>query len=145
MSARASALAGQGPAIGLVFVGGMVGALARYGVELALPAASGAFPWATFTVNIVGAFILGLLLESLVLAGPDTGMRRRARLFCGTGFTGAFTTYSSFAVEIGMLTHGGSAGVAAAYAAASLAAGLAVMAFGLWTANVARAALGGAR
>lgn len=71
----------------LVFVGGALGSLARYGLALALPGL-----WATWTVNIVGSFALGLLLG-----------RRPAqplRLLLGTGFLGGFTTYSAFAHDM---------------------------------------------
>lgn len=128
-------LGGQGPLLAIVFLGGMVGASARYGVEHALPAAAGGFPVGTFVVNVAGAFALGLLLESLLLAGPDTGVRNRLRLFLGTGFLGAFTTYSSFAVQLDALGRGGHVGTAVGYAAASLAAGLVLVALGIWVAQ----------
>ncbi|MFZ2510916.1 MAG: fluoride efflux transporter CrcB [Gordonia sp. (in: high G+C Gram-positive bacteria)] len=132
------ALAGQSPLLALVFVGGMLGAPARYGVEHVLPAAAGGFPLGTFAVNVVGAFLLGLLLESLILSGPDTGVRNRLRLFLGTGFLGAFTTYSSFAVQLDRLGRGGHASTAVGYAAVSLAVGLALVALGIWVAQRAR-------
>lgn len=137
-------LAGQGPAMLMVLAGGMLGAPARYGVETLLPG-SGGIPWATFLVNVGGALVLGLLLESLVLAGDDTGSRRRWRLFLGTGFCGAFTTYSSFAVQLVELGRDGRAGVALGYAAASLATGLAATVLGIAAAHAARRAAGGAR
>ena len=126
-----------------VFFGGLLGAPARYLVEEAL-GDGGGFPLATFVVNVVGALALGLLLESLVLAGAETSMRRRVRLGLGTGFLGAFTTYSSFAVEIELLADGGRLPLAAAYAAASLSAGLAAVALGIWAAHGLRRA-GGTR
>ncbi|NLG46910.1 fluoride efflux transporter CrcB [Gordonia sp. (in: high G+C Gram-positive bacteria)] len=121
-----------------VFAGGMLGAPARYAVESALPGVDGGFPVATFTVNVVGAFVLGLVLESLALAGPDAGIRKRLRLLIGTGFLGAFTTYSSFAVEINLLTTSDRMGVAAAYAASSLVVGLVSVALGIGAAHTAR-------
>lgn len=47
-------------------------------------------------VNITGAFMLGFLLEFLSLQGSDTGKRKQFRLFLGTGFMGAYTTYGTF-------------------------------------------------
>jgi CrcB protein len=61
------------------------------------PASS--WPWTTFIINVIGAFVLGLLLEGLVRTGEDTGERRLARLGIGTGLLGGFTTYSTFMVE----------------------------------------------
>lgn len=53
----------------------------------------------TFAANVSGAFVLGATLETLTLLGPDGGWRRHARLFLGTGFCGAFTTYSALALR----------------------------------------------
>jgi len=54
-------------------------------------------------INVVGAFALGLLLESLVRRGPDAGRRRDLRLLVGTGVLGGFTTYSALAVDTATL------------------------------------------
>lgn len=146
MKASASGvLAGQGPSLALVGAGGMLGAPARYLVESALPAADGRWPMGTFIVNIVGACALGFLLESLILAGPDTGRRRRMRLFLGTGFLGAFTTYSSFAVQADQLGRGGHPGIAAGYVAASLVTGLVLVGLGIGAAQRLRRWLGARR
>ena len=77
--------------IAVVAIGGAAGALARAGVAAAMHA-----PWATLTVNAVGAFVLGGLLEFFTRAGD----RPAWRLLLGTGFCGAFTTYSTFAREV---------------------------------------------
>lgn len=131
-------LAGHGPAMALVFLGGMAGAPARYGVDLVLSSGPTGFPWSTFAVNIAGAFALGLLLEALAASPGPAGRQRRARLVLGTGFLGAFTTYSSFAVQLDQLGRQGQAGMAAGYAAASLAAGLAAATLGLIVAQALR-------
>ncbi len=74
----------------LVALGAAVGAPARYLVDVALRRYAGpAFPWGTLVVNVLGSFALGLLAGS----GPLV-----TALF-GTGFCGAFTTYSAFALE----------------------------------------------
>jgi CrcB protein len=101
-----------------------LGAAAREAVEQALPTPAHAFPAATFMINVAGAFVLGFLLEAVVRAGDDTGWRLRARLIGGTGFCGAFTTYSTLAVETVQLGRHGSWSTAAAYLVASVAAGL---------------------
>jgi CrcB protein len=103
-----------------VFAGGAVGAVARALVGEALPHEPGTWPWATFAVNIAGAFILGLLVTRLQERVPPSAYRRP---LLGTGFCGAFTTFSTFQVELlGMLDED-RAGLAAAYAGASIAAG----------------------
>ncbi|WP_448221364.1 fluoride efflux transporter CrcB [Gordonia iterans] len=140
MTVFRGALAGQGEAMVLVFAGGVLGAPARYFAEANLPGADDGFPVSTFVVNVAGAFALGLLLESLVLGGPDAGLRKRARLCIGTGFLGAFTTYSSFAVEIDLLNRTDRLGIAAAYVASSLVVGLLAVALGIWLAHAARRA-----
>lgn len=106
-----------------MFVGGAVGTALRAVVAEALPAPPGAWPWATLIVNLVGAGLLGWLVAGLA---PDA-VHRRA--FLGTGVLGAFTTFSTFAVEVVALRH--RPVVAAAYAGVSVAAGLAVAAAGL--------------
>ncbi len=105
--------------LGLAFVGGTAGTAAREAVSLGMPAVGGV-PWAILTVNILGAFLLGLLLDSLARSGPDEGWRRRARILVGTGFMGGFTTYSALAADTAGLLgagHGGasSPGVGLAY------------------------------
>ena len=74
--------------------------------ETLLPFEGAGWPWATFMINLAGAFILGALLEGLARSGGDTGWRQRVRLFAGTGFCGAFTTYSTLALEVSLLGQG---------------------------------------
>ncbi|OZF39752.1 chromosome condensation protein CrcB [Rhodococcus sp. 14-2483-1-1] len=89
----------QPQAIAAVALGGVVGTGIRYGAESVYPAVAGSFPFTTLVINLTGAFVLGMLLERLALAGPDQGWRRRIRLCIGTGVLGSYTTYSSFALE----------------------------------------------
>lgn len=114
-----------------VAAGGIAGTAVRYGLALLWPTPAGGWPWATFVVNVVGAFVLGVLLEALVRAGDDSGWRRRLRLLLGTGFCGSLTTYSTFAVEADLLVRDHATGTAAAYLAASLVAGVAAVAAGI--------------
>ncbi|MBM7368111.1 fluoride efflux transporter FluC [Gordonia hydrophobica] len=107
-----------------VFVGGLFGTALRWGAEQAWPAHDGQWPWGTFVVNLVGAFILGALLEGLARLGGDDGWRRRARLAGGTGFCGALTTYSAFALEISLLGRGAHYALAIGYAVTSVVVGV---------------------
>ncbi|XVX20157.1 fluoride efflux transporter FluC [Actinomycetota bacterium] len=88
----------------LVFVGGTLGTAVRAALGHAFPAGADDWPWVTFAINITGAFLLGLLLETLARRGPDSGWRRQVRLGAGTGFLSGYTTYSTFAVETARLT-----------------------------------------
>ena len=87
----------------MVFVGGAGGTAARAGIGLAVPAVAG-IPLGTLGVNLLGAFLLGVLLEALARRGPDVGLRRALRLGLGTGVLGGFTTYSALAVETASLS-----------------------------------------
>ncbi|HET9733470.1 MAG TPA: CrcB family protein [Acidimicrobiales bacterium] len=117
--------------VALVMGGGVLGASAREAVEQALPGSTRGFPTATFLINLSGAFVLGVLLEVLVRSGEDAGWRRRARLVGGTGFCGAFTTYSTLAVETAQLGRHGAWSTAAGYLAASVIGGLVVTVVGI--------------
>lgn len=122
----------------LIGLGGAAGTTVRASLETAFPAAIGAWPWATFCINVTGAFILALLLETLAVLGPDDGWRRRVRLGVGTGVLGGYTTYSSFMVETARLGRGGEYLVAFAYMAVSLLLGVAAAWAGMAAVAAAR-------
>ena len=92
----------------LVFTGGTIGTAAREALSLALPP-PGAIPYTVFGINVVGALLLGALLEGLVGRGPDRS-GRRLRLLLGTGVLGGFTTYSTLATDAAHLIGTGSIG-----------------------------------
>ena len=104
-----------------VAVGGMIGASARYGLARAIPARPGGVPWATLGANLAGSFLLGLVLVVVLERFPPT---RHLRPFLATGVLGAFTTMSTFQVEIALLIRDGHATTGLAYGLGSLAAGL---------------------
>jgi CrcB protein len=106
-----------------VLVGGAAGALVRAAVGEAFPTRPGEWPWATLAVNLVGAAFLAWLTTRLT---EMTAPTRYVRFLLGTGFCGALTTFSTFQVETLRLAKDGHAGVAGAYAATSLAAGMAL-------------------
>lgn len=109
--------------LGVILVGGMIGTAIRAGLETAFASPSGGVPWATFGINISGAFLLGTLLETLSATGRDVGWRRTVRLGVGTGALGGYTTYSTFAVETMTLLQGGAWLVGTAYALGSVTLG----------------------
>jgi CrcB protein len=116
MSARP--VSGRLILLAVIGVGGAIGTSARYGTALAIPPRSGAYPVATFLVNVAGAVILGAVAELPAGSLPAHELSRSA---IGTGFCGGFTTFSTMSLEIYLLLPGRPE-VAAAYAAASLAA-----------------------
>ncbi|PJK20179.1 fluoride efflux transporter CrcB [Mycolicibacterium goodii] len=108
-----------------VFVGGALGTLARAGLETLMAPDPGRWPWPTFVVNVVGAFLLGYFTTRLLERLPVSSYRRP---LLGTGFCGGLTTFSTMQVEtIGMIEHGHLA-LAAGYTAASLVAGVVAVA-----------------
>jgi CrcB protein len=117
-----------------IAAGGALGAPARYEVAQVIHVAPGTFPWSTFWTNISGSFLLGLLLILLIERYPPT---RYVRPFFATGFLGAFTTFSTFAVETDVLIKDGHAAIGIAYALASVVAGLAAVWAGITMARLA--------
>jgi CrcB protein len=128
---RLSGLDIRAAALAQIAAGGLFGAAARDAIEQSLPTRTGTFPLATFTINLSGALLLGALLEGLVRAGDDSGRRRDLRLFAGTGFLGAFTTYSTFSIEADLLVHGGRVSIALFYAVLTIVGGLAAVVSGI--------------
>jgi fluoride exporter len=123
---------------GLVALGGTFGTAARYLFTEAFPSWHG-LPFATFGVNVVGAFALGVLLDALSRRGSDAGLRRGIRLLVGTGFLGGFTTYSSLAVDTDALLRGGQTALALAYAVGTVILGASAAAGGIFVASRRRA------
>ena len=111
----------DGRELAAVFVGGAVGTLARAGLEALAAPDPGRWPWPTFIVNIVGAFLLGYFVTRLLERLPTSSYRRP---LLGTGLCGGLTTFSTMQVEtIKMLEHR-HYGLAIGYTVASIAAGL---------------------
>lgn len=115
--------------IGLVALGSACGGLLRWGVGIGLGRLLGtALPYATFTVNVTGCLFLGwfttFLLERWEL--PDNGFitSDNLRLLLAVGFTGAYTTFSTYEWEAHGLIRNGGGLVAAMYLAGSVFAGL---------------------
>jgi CrcB protein len=86
----------------LVGLGGFLGSISRYGIHLLLSSRSLAtFPWGTFTVNILGCLVIGLLVG---LETRSPLMTDPWKLLLITGFCGGFTTFSTYSIEsLGLL------------------------------------------
>jgi CrcB protein len=115
-----------------IALGGALGAPARYGLSQVIHVAKDSFPWSTFTINVTGSFALGVVLVFILERFPPS---RYLRPFVATGFLGAYTTYSTFAVETDLLVRSGHAMIALAYGLGSLAAGFAAVWAGIWLAR----------
>jgi CrcB protein len=112
----------------LVALGGGLGAASRYGVSLAAPARAGEWPWATFTVNVLGSLLIGVLAGWLSTKGEPG---EHWRLFLGVGVLGGFTTFSAFSLETMRLIERNDWLSASTYSIGSVLAGLAAVAIGL--------------
>jgi CrcB protein len=120
-----------------VATGGALGAVSRYAISLAIPETASGFPWATFLINITGSAVLGFLVTVI----PERFPRGRlVRPLLGTGFIGAYTTFSTFAVEAVLLVRAGYPATAGAYVLASVVAGLAAAWAGMIAARLIVAA-----
>ena len=108
-----------------IFAGGCVGALARAGLAEAAPVHPGEWPWTTFAVNVLGAFLLGYFVTRLQERLPPARYRRP---FLATGLCGALTTFSTVQIELLKMLDRGHIGLAAGYAAATIAAGFVAIA-----------------
>jgi CrcB protein len=105
----------------LVIAGALVGAPLRYLTDRAIQARHDTgFPWGTFTVNIAGCLVLGVLAGAVNYGAASDSMR----LLIGTGFCGALTTYSTFSYETLRMAETGAKFFAAANVTAGVVAGL---------------------
>ncbi|MFC0436062.1 fluoride efflux transporter CrcB [Kutzneria buriramensis] len=82
----------HGGVLAVIALGGGLGALARFGIAQWLPTTPGHFPLGTFVINVVGCFLIGVLMIRW-------GQRPLLRPFLGVGILGGFTTFSTYAVE----------------------------------------------
>jgi CrcB protein len=106
-----------------IAIGGALGAPARYEIAQLIHVPKDGFPWATFWTNISGAFVLGFFLTLVVERFPPS---RYPRPFFAVGFLGAYTTFSTMAVETVTLIKDDHALLGIVYLCASIATGLIV-------------------
>lgn len=112
----------------LVALGGAIGSVARYLVNLATTRAFGfGFPWGTLTVNIVGCLVMGLLAGLLAMRGGSNELR----VFLLTGILGGFTTFSAFSLDAVTLWERGQPALAGGYVVASVTVSIAAVIGGL--------------
>ncbi|SDK37395.1 fluoride efflux transporter FluC [Nonomuraea jiangxiensis] len=109
------------PVLAAISAGGVLGALARYGISSSLPHGPTGFPWSTFLVNVSGCLLIGVLMT--LVDQVWTG-RRLLRPFWGVGVLGGYTTFSTYILDIHQAMRAGAPGVALAYLAATLVAAL---------------------
>jgi CrcB protein len=113
-----------------VALGGALGAAGRYGLSLWL-ARGAAWPWATFTINVLGSFLIGLLVGWT--AARDS--HEPWRLFLGVGVLGGFTTFSAYSLETAQMIERNDLAGAASYSLGSVLAGLTACFLGLMIAR----------
>lgn len=110
----------------LIGIGGALGSILRYLTSVVVSKYfQSAFPWATFTANILGCLIIGIILglfEKQQITNPDL------KFFLITGFCGGYTTFSAFAAENVNLFQSGNSLMAFAYISASVLVSL----FAVW-------------
>lgn len=105
----------------MVGTGGFAGSVLRYLISRYMNLSlQTVFPLGTFVVNIVGSFLIGIIIASAL----SEDLSQQMRLFLATGFCGGFTTFSSFSYEFFSLLQNGHNGYAFLYAAASFVFGL---------------------
>lgn len=136
--------------LSLIFLGGACGTMLRAALER-FALADGASVWLVLVINVVGSFILGMVLE-LVSAVADHRWRQAVRLVVGTGFLGGLTTYSTFMLQTTEYLRTGEVVLAGSYLLGTvlggLGAALAGITIGAWVrhrVHGARLTGGGAR
>lgn len=118
--------------LAVIAVAGALGSMSRYGVSVwAVRRWGDTFPLGTFIVNAAGSFLLGLVF-GMAVAGK---LPKVARVGIGTGFMGAFTTFSTFSVDTVVLLKAGKIGAAAGNVALNVVVGVVAAALGFWLAS----------
>ena len=127
---------GQSRLLAVISVGGMLGASARYAAERAWPTPPGGFPWSTLAVNVAGSILIGVLM---VQVAESRRVHPAVRPFLGVGVLGGFTTFSTYAVQTGVLLTSGRVLMGAAYLVLTVLAAMAAVTVGVWGTRASRA------
>ena len=101
-----------------VAVGGMIGAASRWGLLEILPDNS-SWPWQIFIVNMIGSFVLGV-----VVSKPFQRLSLRSISALATGLCGSFTTFSMFSLDLAELLRSNQISIAVTYLGSSIIGGL---------------------
>lgn len=116
--------------IGVVALGGAIGATMRYGVNVGAVYYLGhGYPWGTMIVNILGSFLMGIMIgkfAQMEQVSPEL------KTLLTTGFLGAFTTFSTFSLDFITLSERGEYIQATGYLLGSVLLGILALALGLW-------------
>jgi CrcB protein len=120
----------------LVFFGGGAGALARYfmGLFVSHHTGNSNFPWHTLSINLLGAFLIGAVMETLALR---TSLPESTQLLLVTGFLGGFTTFSAFSLECSLMLERGDYIPGLLYILASVLGTIALVFAGAWATRLA--------
>ena len=110
----------------MIMIAGGAGAVSRYGVGKLFPFTGGEFPTATLVCNLSGSLLLALLVGRFASTHPQLV------LVLGTGFLGAWTTYSTFSLELIRMVESGQVGRAGLYVGMTLLGGALLSALGWW-------------
>lgn len=117
----------------LIGTGGFAGSISRYLLTRFISTKwPMAFPWGTFGVNILGCFLIGIVMG----LSFQSAMSTQTRLLLATGFCGGFTTFSTYSLEILELYQRGEAGISMLYLFASIVVGFLSVWLGLWLVKV---------
>ena len=114
---RAETRPGEPALLAVIGAGGVVGSEARYALSQGLPHQGGSFPWSTLLTNVIGCFLLGILMVAVVEVWAP---HRFARPFVGVGVLGGFTTFSTFGLDTIELLRHHRPGAAVGYVTASV-------------------------
>ena len=115
--------------IGFVALGGAIGAVARYGVNISTTHIMGhGFPWATLIVNVVGSFLMGVAIVKF----SQIQISHDLKVMMITGFLGALTTFSTFSLDAVKLYQSGDTLYAFAYVMASVILSISALFLALW-------------
>ena len=149
---RRELVGSHGAVLAVIAAGGGIGGVARYEAGQFWPTAPGGFPWATFTVNVLGCLLIGVLMVLITEvracdafpARPDRpgagvpqdtevwAAHRLARPFLGVGVLGGFTTFSTYTAETRALLRPGTVPLAFAYLAGTLLTAMLAVVVGGW-------------
>ncbi len=119
-----------------VGLGGFLGAVSRYALSLALGGFSLVIPYGTLLANVLGCFVIGVVLGLTV---QTDAVSPGARLFLATGFCGGFTTMSSFVYELASLARAGDVAIAGLYLSVTLIGSIAFFYVGTMLVQLLRA------